>query len=178
MTSLVDQIIAVHDSLERAKIPHAFGGALALAWCTERARATIDIDINLFVGADQADIALAALPAGVIITEADRAQIARDGQTRLWWDSTPIDVFFNTTEFHGQAQYRARTESFAGAEVPFLSCADLAVFKAFFNRTKDWADLEEMHGVGALNVDSVLGVLVRYLGGDDERVERLRQLTA
>ncbi len=30
-------------------------------------------------------------------------------------------------------------------KLPFLSCPDLAVFKVFFNRTKDWADLEAMH---------------------------------
>lgn len=39
-----------------------------------------------------------------------------------------------------------------------LSCADLAVFKAFFNRTKDWADLEEMRSAGTLDVDGVIGV--------------------
>ena len=49
------------------------------------------------------------------------------------------------------------------------------MFKAFFNRTKDWADLEEMHGAGTLDVDRVLGVLVRYLGAD-ERVDRLRHI--
>jgi hypothetical protein len=51
------------------------------------------------------------------------------------------------------------------------------VFKAFFDRTKDWADLEEMAAAGTLDVDRVLGVLVRYLGTDDPRVERLRRLT-
>ena len=60
--------------------------------------------------------------------------------------------------------------------MPFLSCADLAVFKAFFNRTKDWADLEEMQAAGTLDVDRVIGVLVRYLGPTDDRIERLRAL--
>jgi len=52
------------------------------------------------------------------------------------------------------------------------------VFKAFFNKTKDWADLEEMIAIGALNVDQTPGVLVRYVGGDHQRVERLRSLAA
>ena len=69
-----------------------------------------------------------------------------------------------------------RVEPFAGAEVPFLGCTDLAVFKAFFDRTKDWADLEEMLAASTLEVDRTLGVLVRYLGGDDHRVARLRAL--
>lgn len=174
--NLVDQIVTLHRSLVRADVTHAFGGALALAWCTERARATIDIDINVFVEIDEAEQVFAAFPAGVAVTDADRAAIAADGQTRLWWDQTPVDVFFNTTDFHRAAAKRARFEPFGGAEVPFLSCRDLAVFKAFFNRTKDWADLEEMQTAGSLDLETVLGVLVRYLGAGDDRIDRLRAL--
>ena len=45
-TSLADKIVAIHQALDAAQLPHAFGGALALAWCTQRARGTIDIDVN------------------------------------------------------------------------------------------------------------------------------------
>ena len=50
------------------------------------------------------------------------------------------------------------------------------MFKAFFDRTKDWADLEEMRDAGTLDVDRVVGVLVRYLGTDDPRITRLLAL--
>jgi hypothetical protein len=50
------------------------------------------------------------------------------------------------------------------------------VFKAFFSRTKDWADLEAMAEAGALDVAAVVGVLAAYLGPDDERIERLLAL--
>ena len=50
------------------------------------------------------------------------------------------------------------------------------MFKAFFDRSRDWADLEEMLDAGSLDVDAVLGVLTRYLGGADHRVDRLRRL--
>ena len=176
MTSLPDKIIALHRALDAAAIPHAFGGALALAWCTERARGTIDIDLNVFIDATRAGETLSALPPGVIWSATDRAAVESEGQTRLWWESTPIDLFLNTTDFHAQLADRARTEVFAGADVPFLSCTDLAVFKAFFNRTKDWADLEAMAGAGTLDLDRVVGVLSRYLGPSDERIERLRGL--
>ncbi len=109
-------------------------------------------------------------------SEADLEILARDGQTRLWWDGTPVDVFLNTSDFHAQVANRSRWESFAGSDVPFLSCSDLAVFKAFFNRTRDWADLEEMAVAGTLDVDRVVGVLVRYLGPDDDRLGRLELL--
>jgi len=174
--NLVDKITALNGMLDEADIPHAFGGALALAWCTQRARATIDIDLNVFIEVDDRHRFFDSLPGAVAVTDADERAIVADGQTRLWWDGTPLDVFFNTTDFHGQLARRARIESFGGADVPFLACRDLAVFKAFFNRTKDWADLEEMAAADALDVESVLGVLVRYIGGDDERVERMRSL--
>jgi hypothetical protein len=60
--------------------------------------------------------------------------------------------------------------------LPFLGCQDLAVFKAFFNRTKDWADLEAMHEAGTLDVAGVAGVLATFLGSDDDRISRLLAL--
>lgn len=177
MTGIPEKVVALHQALDAAEVPHAFGGALALAWCTERARGTIDIDLNVFVDATQARAVLAALPEGVLWSDADVVTLERDGQMRLWWDGTPVDVFLNTTDFHAQAANRSRWESFAGVEVPFLSCSDLAVFKAFFNRTRDWADLEEMAALGTLDADRVVGVLTRYLGPRDERIRRLQQLT-
>ena len=174
--TLIEQVLEIHRALRAAGIPHAFGGALALAWCTEQARGTIDIDVNLFVELERIPDTLEALPPGVTWTDDDVALLERDGQARLFWDRTPVDVFFNTTEFHAQAATRARVEPFQGEDVPFLACRDLAVFKAFFNRTRDWADLEAMAEAGALDVEGVLGVLTLYLGTDDERVERLRAL--
>lgn len=174
--SLVEQVVGLHRALADAGIPHAFGGALALAWCTQQARGTIDIDVNLFVGIDEIGRALAAFPDGVSITGANRRELEADGQSRLWWDATPVDVFFNTTPFHEAAASRARFEQFGGAAVPFLACRDLAVFKAFFDRTRDWADLGDMDAAGTLDHEAVLGVLVRYLGGQDPRVARLRAL--
>ena len=176
MTSLPDKIVAIHQALDAAELAHAFGGALALAWCTERARGTIDVDLNVFVDASQAAAVVATLPQGIGWSTRDVAAIERDGQARLWWDSTPIDLFLNTTEFHAQAARRARVEWFAGFDLPFLACSDLAVFKAFFNRTRDWADLEDMAAMGTLDVDRVIGVLTRYLGPGDHRIERLRNL--
>lgn len=174
--NLVERVVALHRALDEAGIPHAFGGALALAWCTQQARGTIDIDVNLFIDTDHIDWALTALPAGVAVTDDNRRELSTDGQSRLWWDSTPLDIFLSTTPFHEAAAGRARLEQFGGADVPFLACRDLAVFKAFFDRTRDWADLEDMNSAGTLDHEAVLGVLVHYLGGDDHRVARLRTL--
>ncbi len=174
--NLPEKIVAIHRALDDADIPHAFGGALALAWCTQQARGTADIDLNLFLEADEIQRVADALPDGVIVTPSDVTLIQRDGQARLWWGETPVDVFFNTTPFHEAASARVRREPFLGDELPFLACHDLAVFKAFFNRSQDWVDLEKMADAGTLDVEAVLGVLVRYLGAPDERIDRLRAL--
>ena len=170
------KMLAIHEHLRAAGIDHAFGGALALAWCTQQARGTIDLDVNVFVGTDRTDETLAALPPEIVASAADRALLMRDGQARLWWDTTPVDVFLNTTDFHEAVASRVRWEPFGGIELPFLACEDLAVFKAFFNRTKDWADLEAMREAGTLDVSAVAGVLATFLGGDDDRIARLLSL--
>ncbi len=176
MTTIVDKIVRISRALTDQNIPHAFGGALALAWCTEQARGTIDIDVNVFVEPAATDAVLEALPNGIVWTTEQQTELERDGQVRLWWGTTPVDVFLNTTEFHAQAAVRAQDHAFNGADVPFLSCTDLAVFKAFFNRTRDWADIEAMIEMQTLDVDRVIGVLTRYLGSDDERAERFLKL--
>lgn len=173
MTGLPAKIVRIHEALQKAELPHAFGGALALAWCTQRARGTIDIDVNVFVDAQRSEHVFRSLPKQVVWTAADLTTMHRDGQVRIWWDTTPLDVFLNTTPFHEEVALRTRWEEFAGTSIPFLSCHDIAVFKAFFNRTKDWADIEEMHAAGTLDVGRVVAVLVHYMGADDERIARL-----
>jgi hypothetical protein len=173
---LPEQMLAIHEHLGRAGIDHAFGGALALAWCTQQARGTIDLDVNVFTGPDRTNDVLAALPRDIVATDNDRALLERDGQARLWWGATPVDVFLNTTAFHERVAARVRWEPFGGVELPFLACEDLAVFKAFFNRTKDWADLEAMRDAGTLDTAAIAGVLATFLGGDDERIARLLAL--
>lgn len=175
-SGLPAKMLAVSERLTAAGIDHAFGGALALAWCTHQARGTIDLDLNVFVHPDRTAQVLAALPPGVVATDDDESMLRRDGQARLWWDTTPVDVFLNTTGFHDQLATRVRWEPFAGEVLPFLACHDLAVFKAFFNRTKDWADLEAMLAAGSLDVAAVTGVLAAFLGADDDRIERLLAL--
>lgn len=173
MAGLPDKIVELHRLLAASEIEHAFGGALALAWCTQRARGTIDIDINVFVPADRADEILELLPADVKITRRDRQLFNRDGQVRVWWDKTPLDLFLNTTPYHDDAASRIRSETFMGVDIPFLSCQDVAVFKAFFNRGKDWVDIDEMIEAGTVDIAEVTATLIAYLGVDDERVASL-----
>ena len=172
----MEKIAELHEALEIANLPHAFGGALALAWCTQQARGTIDIDINIFVEGSRSHAVLTALPNEVTWSESDRIQMQKEGQIRVWWNSTPLDVFLNSTPFHEDLAQRIRWEFFDKKQMPFLSCLDLAVFKAFFNRTKDWADLEAMNAARTLNVGEVSRILQEYLGPEDIREKKLREI--
>ena len=173
---LIDKILICHRHLQDAQLPHAFGGALALAWCTGSARGTIDIDINVLVDRDQIDTVLNALPEQISWSGSDLTKLHQHLQHRLWWDHTPIDLFLNSTPFHNRLIHNIQWESFAGQDIPFLSCDDLAVFKVFFDRTKDWADLEAMQQAGTLNIPFVRDVIRHYLGQDDPRLTRLEHL--
>jgi hypothetical protein len=174
--SLPDKIVALHRALEAAKVGHAFGGALALAWCTRRPRGTSDIDINIFAPPTQTRRVLRALPSEVKWVDDDRDRLRRDGQVRLWWDATPVDLFLSTTSFHRRASRRVRREPFRDETLPFLACDDLAVFKVFFDRSRDWADLEEMITTRSFDVGALRATIAELLGADDARLTRLADL--
>jgi hypothetical protein len=61
-----------------------------------------------------------------------------------------------------------------GSAIPVLSATDLTIFKSLFDRTKDWADIEEMVAFGSPDVEEALAWLTELLGPDDPRVHRLR----
>ena len=49
----------------------------------------------------------------------------------------------------------------------------LAVFKAMFDRTRDWADIEAMLAARTLDLDAVRAQLGKLVDAGDERFERL-----
>lgn len=172
---LIAKVHGLHRSLAAAGVPHAFGGALALAYCTEQPRGTIDIDVNLFVVPEGAGQTFAGISPALTWTDADVRQVERDGQVRVWSGSTPVDLFFSTDPFHDDAARHARVVPLAGVDIPVLGCDHLAVLKAMFGRTKDWADLEAMAAASALGSRSVEW-LTELLGGDDPATHRLERL--
>ena len=70
-TGLAAKIEQLHRSFRAANLPHAFGGALALAFCVAEPRATKDIDLNVFIGVDRIDELIDALPERVVVTDAE-----------------------------------------------------------------------------------------------------------
>lgn len=173
--TLAERLLAVHRALRDAGIPHAFGGAIALAYWTEEPRGTRDLDINAFVPATDPEAVLDALPAGVTIPPEAAETIRRDGQMRVMWDDVPLDLFLDYAPVHERAARHAETVPFAGERIDVLGPIELAAFKAMFDRTKDWADIEAMLEAGTLDVPAVRGELEGMLGPDDARWERLER---
>jgi hypothetical protein len=175
--TLAERLVELHAALRRARLPHAFGGAIALAYWTRDPRGTSDIDVNVFIPSADAARALDALPAGIEQPPGTADAIARDGQVRLWWEGTPIDLFFDYAPVHAAAARNRRTVPFEGIRIPVLGPVELAVFKVMFDRTRDWADLEAMAERGSLDLAAVEAGLGGMLDEDDGRFARLRALS-
>jgi hypothetical protein len=178
MSVLVEKLFAIHDALTAASLPHAFGGAIALAYCVEEPRGTRDIDVNVFVDARRAGDVLAKLPQGVRTRKSDVEAVARDGQGRLWWDDTPVDLFLNNLPLHRAVAAGVVWVPLAGRKIPVLDCASLAIFKAFFDRTKDWADLEAIALATPEDVEEAAATIADLVGEDDPACVRLTSLLA
>jgi hypothetical protein len=181
LTLLLDEkVIALEGALADAGIPHAFGGALALAYYATP-RGTHDIDLNVFLPVRDAERVLAALsPLGVAPGGARaRRDLRQRGQVRLAWDHTPLDLFFAYDPFHRSCKQRVRRVRFGeGVTIPVLSAEDLSVFKVLFDRAKDRSDVAEMVYALGPDFDAVyaLAWLRRMLGEEDERLRRFEKL--
>jgi hypothetical protein len=176
VSELGDRLLAVHDALDEARIPHAIGGAIALGYCTLEPRGTRDLDVNVFVGPDRVKDVFAALPNGVAISGLSLEQAERDGQVRLWWEQTPLDLFFSVLPFHDQVASAVRQVSFEDRSIPVLDCTALAVFKAIFDRPRDWVDIESMVEARALDLAAVSRWVGEMAGQDSAAARRLAAL--
>ena len=172
MISLERKIVGVHTMLSGATVPHAFGGALALAFYTGEPRGTRDIDVNIFMPVSALDVVRSALAKRIVINDAQAADAVANDQVRVFWEDTPIDVFFNVAEFHNDVMLGVEHHKFAKLIIPILGADHLTVFKAMYNRTKDWADIEAMLEVDSIDKSRVIGWLVRLLGVDDPRTRK------
>lgn len=175
--TLPQKLVAIHRALTAAALPHAFGGAIALAYATLDPRGTSDIDVNVFSDAADAARVLDALPPEITSPAGTVDALVRDGQARLWWDETPVDLFLDTVPLHADAAAHRREVPFAGTTVPVLGPVELAVFKAMFDRTKDWADVEAMLTAQTLDPEQVRIALADLLPHGDQRFARLAATT-
>jgi hypothetical protein len=175
VSELGDQLLAIHHAFDAARIPHAIGGAIALGYCTLEPRGTRDLDINVFIGPERAKDMFAALPEGLEFSGLSLEQAERDGQVRLRWGITPIDLFLSVLPFHDHVAAHVRMVSFEGHTIPVLGCTALAVFKAIFDRPRDWVDIEAMAEARSLDIDAAERWIIEMVG-KDPRAEKLAAL--
>jgi len=177
-TSLPDKVVAIERALAAAKLPHALGGAIALVYYTEP-RATVDVEINVFVPTDRWPEVRVALEKIGVDASADESALARDGQVRLWWGRNAVDLFFSYDPFHYEMESAIRRVPFGDVRIPILAPEHLAICKAIFDRPKDWLDLEAMLAfTEPLDVDAIRSWLTRMVGPEDERLKKLDALAA
>jgi hypothetical protein len=173
--SLPEKILALHHGLQGAKIAHAFGGALALAYYAEP-RATIDVDLNVFLAPERyaaIDTVLAPLGAEPV----EGRIVRRDGQYRSHWGRTPIDLFFAYDEIHEAMRRQARVVPFGEDRLPILAPEHLLFCKALFDRPKDWLDIEQvLICTEELDIEEIRSWLARAVDPDDQRRQRFEDL--
>jgi hypothetical protein len=176
VTSLPEKVVAIHEALDAAKVPHAIGGALALAYYAEP-RATADVDVNVFVSTDDWPKVRDALePLGVDVT-VDLPTLERDGQVRLRWDRNPVDLFFSYDRFHETMRRETRRVPFAETTLPILAPEHLAICKAMFDRPKDWLDIEQiLVATDPIDLNEIDSWLEQMVGDSDPRIAKLEEL--
>lgn len=173
LLTLAQRVIAIDAAL--APIPRAFGGALALAYYAEP-RATIDIDLNLFVPAERfPEVAEPLRQLGAASDDpAVIALIRKDGQARVMWDTTPVDLFFSYDPFHDAAGAARKSVPFGDGTIPILAPEHLIVCKVVFNRARDWVDIDSMLSGGTdIDTPEVLRWVGRLAGDEDPRYNRI-----
>lgn len=125
----------------QAQVPHAFGGALALAHYAEP-RPTSDIDVNVFVPVERwPQVRDALTPLGIDV-EANAEELEREGQVELEWKGNPVHLFFSCDPLHKEMEESAREIPFGGGTIPLVAPEHLIIRKTLLGRPKDQRDIE------------------------------------
>lgn len=178
---VLERLVAVHHSLDKAGLDHAVGGALALAHYVYPPRGTADIDLNLTADPADPGRVLSALPKSIEIHPGAADELRSNSQVRLWWRSakldTPVDLFLPASPvYHRLVVERARPALFLGAEIKVLTATDLMVFKMLFDRRKDWADIESLVRAGAGDPAEAADWVAQIVGSTDPRLAKLQEI--
>jgi hypothetical protein len=166
------KVVALHEALQTAGLPHAFGGALALAYYAAP-RPTADIDVNVFVPpAEWPRVRAALAPLGA---EAERDGPDEDGELRLRCRHQEVHVFFSIDPLHAAMDGAVRELPCNGTVVPVVSPEHLIVRKAILDREKDWVDIEAiLANAEPLDRGEVETWLAGLAGEGDPRLAKFR----
>lgn len=166
--------------LERAGLPYAIGGALALG-VHGVSRSTQDVDVNVFAKAEELETLLTLLRENGVQVDEAKARTAgvTEGVFFSWAGPTRIDVFLPSIDLSWEALRTRVSIVVQGHPTWFLSPELLCCFKLLFFRPKDLLDLERLvQSSATLDRTRVRELMVETMGEDDERVRSWDALVA
>lgn len=168
------KIEAVHRSLKKAGIPHAFGGAIALSFYAEP-RETRDIDVNVFVPVERwPKVRDALAPLGIDI-QGGGSRLEAEADVKLAWDENPLHLFFSQDALHEEMACKVQDVSFKGTMIPLVAPEHLVIRKALLDRTRDWLDIEQiLFATSPLDLQAMEGWIEQLAVADDPRLTKLR----
>lgn len=174
--SLPAKIVTVHESLLKAKLPHAFGGAIAVAYYGEP-RMTKDIDINVFISGERSGRISEALEALGIDTELENRDLQNQEELKLEWEENSLHLFFSWDSLHDEMERRVRIAPFAEDAIPLVAPEHLVTRKAILDRPKDWIDIEQiLVATDPLDLGEIETWLERMVGSADPRMKKLEEV--
>ncbi len=177
-------IVEINDRLSDHLISHGFGGALALAFYTLNPRATRNIDLNVALPTDRAREIFSVLPESISWNQSDVSTCLRDGQVRLWSNlkgiGIPSDLFFPQHGFHEAVINGIVHKPFGepGYFLPIISATHLVVFKALYNRLKDWVDIGSMLEADVVDLAEAIFWLKTLVGMNHPSCQRMLETIA
>lgn len=178
----VDVARAIADVMERRRVPYAIGGALALGFYAPP-RATVDVDVNLFVPpAEGFEATTAALHEAGFVPDGDwpslRSRALTEGQFRGSISGIRVDVFVPSIPYYAELHDRRRQVILLERSIWILASEDLAVLKLMFFRRKDLADVEAIFRDQGSSIDRdfIRRKLLDLVGKGNERLAALDEI--
>jgi predicted nucleotidyltransferase len=163
--TLIDALVAVHEILEGAGIPHALCGGLAANLYREEVRATSDVDLAIAVGPARITQLVDTLAGAGWRAESYWRTVE---QLRLTHDDLPrVDLLIATTDFERAAIDRATPAQIEGRSIHVLTAEDLIVFKLVAGRARDHEAVAAILNARGdrLDVDYIRGWLEQFRAG-------------
>lgn len=179
MDDAVAAAVRITRPLERRGVSYAIGGAIAYGfWAVPRA--TVDVDLNLFVAEAELAVAIDALSSGGVLVDRPSALVSSKarGDFHGTIDGMRLDVFTPSIDFSWEAARTRVRVTLLGEPTWILSAEATAVFKLLFFRGKDLVDLERLVAVQGTKLDTayVRRWVAEMVGEDDTRIERWDQM--
>lgn len=164
--TLTQALIAVHEVLDRTKVPHALCGGLAANLYREEVRATADVDLAVAVTPIRVvELVRTFSDAGWKVEPYWR----QSEQLRLTRDDLPrVDCIVATTDYERAAIDRSVPAEIERHEIPVLTAEDLIIFKLMAGRARDYEAVAAIINARGtqLDVDYITGWLEQFGVGD------------